>query len=122
MQRDLSDSTVERNFGLVFGHVKISLVYLLSGLGRIKVDKVAIKDELLRHWEVVSEAYQVILRSVGVKDGYELLKEFTRGKIVDKGAMHAFIDKVAKKYKLPQSIVLKLKKITPENYIGNRSF
>ena len=122
LQRDLSDSTVERNFGLVFGHTKVALVYLLNGLGRIKVDENFIKEELESHYEVVSEAYQVILRSVGVQDGYELLKEFTRGKISNREAMHAFIDEVAKKHNLSKEIVLKLKKITPENYIGNRNF
>ena len=122
LQRDLSDSTVERNLGLVFGHTKVALVYILNGLGRIKVDKQAIKNELESHWEVVSEAYQVIFRSVGVKDGYELLKEFTRGKVSNREAMHAFIDEVAKKHNLSKEIVQKLKKITPENYIGNRNF
>jgi adenylosuccinate lyase len=122
MQRDLSDSTVERNFGLVFGHVGISLFFLLKGLGRIKIDKNATKIELERHWEVVSEAYQVILRSVGIKEGYELLKEFSRGKIMDKKTMHLFVEKIAKKYELPSQIVKKMNKITPENYLGNRSF
>lgn len=122
MQRDLSDSTVERNFGLVFAHVKVALIYVLKGLGRIKVDPNALKTELEKHWEVVSEAYQVILRSAGIPNGYELLKEFTRGKIVDKKAMHLFIDNLAKEHKLPKNVVEKLKKITPQNYIGNRSF
>ena len=122
MQRDLSDSTVERNFGLVFGHVKIALVYILKGLGRIKIDKNIINGELEKHWEVISEAYQVILRSAGISNGYELLKEFTRGKMVDKKAMHSFIAELAKKHKLPKAVFDKLKKITPENYIGNRSF
>ena len=122
MQRDLSDSTVERNFGLVFGHTKIALVFLSRGLGRIKVDENAMNDELEKHWEVVSEAYQVILRSVGVQDGYELLKEFTRGKVPNREAMHTFLDEVAKKHNLSKEIVGKLKKITPQNYIGNRNF
>lgn len=122
MQRDLSDSTVERNFGLVFGHVKVALSYILKGLGRIKVDKNMTKEELEKHWEIVSEAYQVILRSAGVKDGYELLKEYTRGKVIDKEMMHLFVSKVAKEYKLPKNIVDKLRKITPENYTGNRNF
>ena len=63
-----------------------------------------------------------ILRSIGVKDGYELLKDFTRGKVVDKNAMHSFVDEIAKKHNLKDEIVLKLKKITPANYIGNRNF
>ena len=122
MQRDLSDSTVERNFGLVFGYVKLSLLSILKGIERLTIDKNAMKIELEKHWEVVSEAYQVILRSVGVQDGYELLKEFTRGKVPTKEAMHSFIDEVAKKHNLSKDIIQKLKKITPENYIGNRNF
>jgi adenylosuccinate lyase len=122
MQRDLSDSTVERNFGLVFGHTKLSLISITRGLERIKIDEKAIKAELEKHWEVVSEGYQVILRSAGVLDGYELLKEFTRGKVIDKNAMHLFIDEVSQKYKLPKNIAEKMKKITPDNYIGNRNF
>ncbi len=122
MQRDLSDSTVERNFGLVFGHVQVALVYILKGLGRIKIDKNAMAEELEKHWEVVSEAYQVILRSAGMKDGYELLKEFTRGKIVGKEDMHSFVDEIAKKHNLSKNILDKLRKITPQNYVGNRDF
>jgi adenylosuccinate lyase len=122
LQRDLSDSTVERNFGLVFGHVLVSLTSLIKGMGRVRVDKDFINTELGKHWEVVSEGYQVLLRSVGISDGYELLKEFTRGKIVDKNAMHSFVDKIAMKHNLSEDIILKLKKITPNNYIGNRNF
>ena len=122
MQRDLSDSTVERNFGVAFAHTFIALSYIQNGLSRIKVDVNGMKKELNDHWEVVSEAYQVILRSVGVKDGYELLKDFTRGKVTNKEAMHAFIDEVATKHALHAQVVQKLKKITPENYIGNRTF
>jgi len=122
MQRDLSDSTVERNFGLVFGHTKIALLSIGKGLGRIKVDKQTLSLELDNHFEVVSEAYQVILRKEGIKDGYELLKEFIRGKNADKTLMHLFIDELAKKYKISKETLAKLKKITPENYIGNRDF
>ena len=122
MQIDLSDSTVERNFGLVFGYTQIALSFILKGLGRIKVDKKEMKEELNKHWEVISEAYQVILRGIGVEEGYELLKDFTRGKLVDGKTMHAFVDKVAEKYKLSKDAIIQLKKITPENYTGNRNF
>ncbi|MBP9715475.1 MAG: adenylosuccinate lyase [Candidatus Pacebacteria bacterium] len=122
LQRDLSDSTVERNFGLVFGHTKIALLSLEKGLSRVKVDKLAMDSELEKHWEVVSEAYQVVLRAHGILDGYELLKEYTRGKNVDKSSMHLFIDEISKKNNLPKTLIEKLKKITPQNYIGNRDF
>ena len=43
-------------------------------------------------WEVLGEAIQTVLRAAGVPDGYERLKEFTRGAAIDRAAVHAFID------------------------------
>ena len=35
--------------------------------------------ELDNHWEVLAEAIQTVLRKYGKSDGYEKLKELTRG-------------------------------------------
>ena len=43
-------------------------------------------------WEVLGEAVQTVLRAAGVPDGYERLKEFTRGRAIDGGMLAAFID------------------------------
>ena len=39
LQRDLSDSTVERNFGAAFGHCLIAYKYIIKGLARVEPDK-----------------------------------------------------------------------------------
>lgn len=122
MQRDLSDSTVERNFGSTYAYTLIALKAVQAGMKRVYVNTESLQAELEDAWEVVSEAYQVILRREGVVEGYELLKEATRGKKITKEIIHEFIIAVAEKYKLSPELVEELQQITPHNYIGNRSF
>ena len=40
---------------------------------------------------MLAEAIQSVLRAAGVADGYELLKDFTRGQHIDAAAMRAFV-------------------------------
>ncbi|OGI94997.1 adenylosuccinate lyase [Candidatus Nomurabacteria bacterium RIFCSPLOWO2_01_FULL_42_17] len=114
LQRDLSDSTVERAFGTAFGHSYLAYVSLLQGLSKIKVNEIKIKEELVAHPEVVTEAIQTILRREGEKMPYEQLKELTRGKEVTLSDIHEFIDNL----KVSEKIKKELLKITPENYTG----
>ncbi len=114
LQRDLSDSTVERNFGVAFGYSYLAYLSLLKGLGKISVNQKKIKEELGNHPEVITEAIQTILRREGEKMPYEKLKELTRGKEVTVADIHKFIDTL----EVSNKIKKELKKITPENYIG----
>lgn len=114
LQRDLSDSTVQRNFGTAFAHCLIAYEYLLKGLARITINEQKIRDDLNKHPEVVAEAIQTILRREGVKMPYEQLKELTRGKQITLADIHKFIDKL----EVTDKVKKELKKITPENYIG----
>lgn len=119
-QRHLTDSTIIRNFGTAFAHTLIALKALQKGMGKVYVNTVKTNSELENSWSVVAEAYQTIFRLAGVNDGYDLLKDATRGKAVTKEDMHNFIDAVASKNNLAPEVVEKLKKITPQNYIGDR--
>jgi len=121
-QRDLSDSTVMRNFGIAYACTLIALESLRDGLKRLSVNYGHIYDELDNHWEIVSEAYQIILRREGLEDGYELLLKLTRGKKVTQKLLHNFVNKAAKKYGLSVETVRELKTITPHNYTGKRDF
>jgi adenylosuccinate lyase len=114
LQRDLSDSTVERNFGSALAYCLVAYEYLLKGLSRISIDKKRVKQELNNHPEVIAEAIQTILRREGEKMPYEKLKELTRGKQVTLADIHKFIDNL----EISEKIKKELKKITPENYIG----
>ena len=50
------------------------------------------QQEFASAWEVLGEAVQTVLRAHGVPDGYERLKEFTRGRAIDAATLAAFID------------------------------
>lgn len=114
LQRDLSDSTVERNFGTAFAHSFIAYEYLLKGLSKIEVNKNKVQEVLNYHPEIIAEAVQTILRREGLEFPYEKLKALTRGKKVTMIDFHIFIDSLS----INEKIKKELKKITPENYIG----
>ncbi|MEK7471334.1 MAG: adenylosuccinate lyase [Patescibacteria group bacterium] len=114
LQRDLSDSTVERAFGTAFGHSYLSYVSLLKGLSKININEIKIKEDLNNHPEVITEAIQTILRREGVAMPYEKLKELTQGKQITLLDIHNFINTLD----VSEKIKKELKKITPENYTG----
>ncbi len=114
LQRDLSDSTVERAFGTAFGHSYLAYTSLLKGLGKIKVNEIKMKEDLMAHPEVITEAIQTILRREGAEMPYEKLKELSRGKEVTLADIHKFINALDVSEKIKKELL----KITPENYIG----
>jgi adenylosuccinate lyase len=114
LQRDLSDSTVERAFGSAFGHSLLAYSSLLKGLSKIEVNYAKIKEDLLEHPEVVAEAIQTVLRREGYPIPYEALKELTRGKEVTMEDFKVFINNL----KVSEKIKAELKKFTPLSYIG----
>ena len=113
-QRDLSDSTVQRNFGVAAAHIVIALQSLLQGIGKLQVNHAAIQADVSKAWEVLAEAVQSIMRRYGVPEPYEKLKALTRGQIVTKGVLHKFI----KTLDIPESEKKRLLKLTPATYIG----
>jgi adenylosuccinate lyase len=114
LQRDLSDSTVERTFGVAFAHSYIAYASLVKGLGKINVNKRAMLEALQQHPEVLAEAIQTALRREGVPVPYEQLKQLTRGKQVTLKDLAAFVDSLDIDPKLKR----RLKQLRPETYIG----
>jgi len=113
-QRDLTDSTVLRNLGVVLGYCVIAYEASIKGLSKLIPNKANLSSELNLHWEVLGEAVQTVMRRHGIADAYEQLKAFTRGKAVTKKLLHEFIDNI----KIPATEKVRLKKLTPANYIG----
>lgn len=114
LQRDLSDSTVRRTFGVALGHSLLAWSNLQRGLKRIAPDEEKLKEELNAHWEVVSEGAQTILRAAGKSDAYESLKEQTRGLVLTETDYRSWCDAIDVDHDTRQ----KLKKLSPETYIG----
>lgn len=114
LQRDLTDSTVFRNIGVAFAHSLLGYDSLLKGMGKVGVNAEKIKEDLNSHPEVIAEAIQTILRAEGVAMPYEKLKDLTRGKKITIEDIAIFIDGLD----VTDKLKVRLKKITPENYIG----
>ncbi|WP_114193516.1 adenylosuccinate lyase [Edaphovirga cremea] len=113
-QRDLTDSTVLRNLGVGLGYALIAYQSTMKGISKLEVNEANLRNELDHNWEVLAEPIQTVMRRYGIEKPYEKLKELTRGKRVDAAGMQAFIDSLA----LPEEEKVRLKAMTPANYIG----
>jgi adenylosuccinate lyase len=113
-QRDLTDSTVLRNLGVALGHTLIAWRALGRGLDKVAAEPARIAMDIDGAWEVLGEAVQTVLRAAGVPEGYERLKDFTRGRAIDAQALAAFIDTLP----LAESEKVRLKALTPSAYTG----
>ncbi len=114
LQRDLTDSTVSRNFGVAFAHSLLGYLSTLRGLEKISVNENKMRQELQNHPEIISEAIQTVLRVKGVPVPYEKLKALTQGKVITLKDIYAFVDSLD----IDKATKNRLKKFTPENYIG----
>jgi len=114
MQRDLSDSTIQRSMGSAFGYTILAFDSLSKGLEKIALNKVKLAEELNNNWEVLAEPIQIVMKMYGVKNAYEKLKELTRGKRVDKVSLEKFIEGL----KIPKEAKDRLKALRPEKYVG----
>jgi adenylosuccinate lyase len=113
-QRDLTDSTVQRNFGVAIGYTLIALKSLLKGLGKLQADREAIARDIDNAWEVLAEPIQTVMRRYGVPEPYEKLKALTRGQTVTRERLQEFIGSLD----IPEDAKSRLLKMTPSSYIG----
>ncbi len=113
-QRDLTDSTVLRNVGVALGHTLVAWRSTLRGLAKIDADPVRIGADVNGAWEVLAEAVQTVLRAQGVPDGYELLKDFTRGRTIDGASLAALIESLP----IAAAEKARLLQLKPQDYVG----
>ncbi len=114
MQRDLTDSTVQRNIGVAWGYSILAYKSTLKGLEKLELNKKFIQCELSANWMLLAEPIQTVMRKHAVPKAYEKLKELTRGKAVGQKEVQKFI----KSLKIPKEDKDRLLKLTPETYIG----
>ena len=117
MQRDLSDSTVARVFGTIFGHCIVGYENLRAGMKKVSPNAEKIRLALVAHPEVLAEAYQTILRSKGYPNAYDALKSISRGAKITLSDLHAFVDGLDPKF-VDAETKQRMKDITPDTYVG----
>ena len=114
MQRDLSDSSLQRNIGMVFAYSLIAIKQTIVGINKSTVNEERLKEDLNNTPEVLAEAVQTILRKNGFENAYEILKGLTRGKNITIKEIREFVSNLDIN-KTDKETLLNL---TPERYIG----
>jgi adenylosuccinate lyase len=114
LQRDLTDSSMQRNVGTAFGHSLLAIDNVRRGLAGLDVDAAALARDLDSAWEVLGEAVQTVMRVHGLPEPYERLKELTRGQRVDGERMRRFVRELG----LPAEVEQRLLHLTPATYTG----
>jgi len=120
LQRDLTDSTTQRNIGVAFGHSLLAIDNVRRGLGTLTVNEAALAADLDSSWEVLAEPIQSAMRAAfiagvpGMENPYERLKELTRGHTIDAAAIRSFVAGLG----LPADVTERLTNLTPGTYVG----
>ena len=120
LQRDLTDSTTQRNIGVALGHSLVALDNLERGLREFSVDGAKLAADLDGNWEILGEAIQTVIRAEitagrsSIADPYALLKELTRGRRIGQAELVAFVDGLD----IGAEAKARLRALTPAGYAG----
>ncbi|MCI1219984.1 MAG: adenylosuccinate lyase [Bifidobacterium sp.] len=119
-QRDLTDSTTQRNIGSALGYSLLALNNLFGGLNSIHPNSAVIARELDENWEVLGEPIQTAMRAAelaglpGMEKPYEKVKELMRGHSISRADVERFIDSLS----FDEATAARLKALTPAGYTG----
>ena len=114
LQRDLSDSTAQRNLGVGLAHSLVAYDSCLKGIGKLALDEAALARDLADAWELLAEPIQTVMRRNGIENSYERLKDLTRGRTVDRATLVRFVESLA----IPREEKDALLALTPATYVG----
>jgi adenylosuccinate lyase len=120
MQRDLTDSSMQRNIGTAFGHSLLAIDNAGRGLAGLDAVPTAMAADLEANWEVLGEPIQSAMRALGaqgvegMENPYERLKELTRGRRISGDDLREFVGGLG----LPPDVERRFLEMTPQTYLG----
>ena len=120
LQRDLTDSSMQRNIGTAIGHSLLAIDNATRGLAGLDAVPEAMAADLDANWEVLGEPVQSAMRALGaqgvpgMEEPYERLKELTRGRRIGQVELVEFVRGLG----LPADVEERLATMTPQTYIG----
>ena len=120
LQRDLTDSSMQRNVGTAYGHSLLAIDNVGRGLAELDAVPAAMAVDLDINWEVLGEPIQSAMRALGaqgvpgMEQSYERLKEFTRGQRITEVDLREFVRGLG----LPVEVEQYFLELTPATYVG----
>lgn len=114
-QRDLTDSTVLRNLGAVWGYMVIGLQSTIKGLNKIEINIEVLEKDLEANPELLAEAIQTAMRIYKEDNPYEKLKSLTRGRRITLADISQFVDGLEK---VPETLKNRMKELNMKDYTG----
>ncbi|QNF93916.1 MULTISPECIES: adenylosuccinate lyase [Janibacter] len=120
LQRDLTDSSMQRNIGTALGHSLLAIDNAGRGLAGLDAVPEAMAADLDRNWEVLGEPIQSVMRALGaqgvpgMEEPYERLKELTRGQRIGQPELVGFVRGLG----LPADVEERVAAMTPATYTG----
>ena len=120
LQRDLTDSSTQRNIGVALGHSLLAVRNIRRGLTEIDIDDAQMASDLANNWEVLAEAIQTVIRAEivagtsALTDPYDVVKGLTRGQQVSQDTLREFVDGLD----ISDQAKKRLNALTPEEYVG----
>jgi len=114
-QRDLSDSTVQRNMGSAFAHCILAYKSSLKGLNKCELNEGKVSEDIKDRWELLAEPIQMLMRKNLVPKAYEQLKKLTRGK---GGVNEKIVRDFVKSLDIDEGDKKNLLALRPDSYLG----
>ncbi len=120
LQRDLTDSSMQRNVGTALGHSLLAIDNAGRGLAGLDANPDSMAADLDANWEVLAEPIQSVMRALaaagidGMTNPYDRLKDLTRGRRIDGEDLREFVLGLG----LPNDEEQRLVAMTPRGYVG----
>jgi adenylosuccinate lyase len=120
LQRDLTDSSMQRNVGSALGHSLLAVDNVRRGLSGLDADPAAMAADLEANWEVLAEPVQSVMRALAaagheeMTNPYDRLKELTRGRRISGEDLRLFVRGLS----LPPEQERRLLELSPTTYVG----
>lgn len=120
LQRDLTDSSSQRNIGVAIGHSLLAMRNIRRGLTEVDINASAMASDLESNWEVLAEAIQTVIRAEivagtsSLTDPYDVVKGLTRGQTVTRDTLVKFVEGLD----ISDEARRRLQQLTPADYVG----
>jgi len=115
LQRDLTDSTISRNFGSALSYCLIAYTSFIKGINKLQINKTKLDKDLNENWCILMEPIQTIMKTEFIENSYDIIKQISRGQTITKEIYLEIVNNL----NISDFNRNKLLELTPHTYLGN---